>query len=293
MGRELAAEFDIMAPMVETDCTLAEHSVKTWPELVDLVTSEPYKHWAFRGQAKSSWSMWSSISRHLWDHKVHDDYWRSQERRTLRVFKRKAHLFLQHIPDPDDDFQWLGLMQHHGAPTRLLDFTWSPYVAAFFALERAKGDAALWGVNAAAVRDNAPKLELPDGEHVTPDEMNPREPGNMLRYFIDTQLPFAWIGEPYVMNRRLIAQSGTFLVPGRLDRPVEDILSCYPDPGRTIIKIVLQGEELRREALDQLYHMNIGSSTLFPDLDGLARSLAYELEYNWACDVRASAPDED
>ena len=68
--------------------------------------------------------------------------WAAQEERILRIFKRKAHHFLSAGPLPDDDFEWLALMQHHGAPTRLLDFTWSPYVAAFFALQRATGDAA-------------------------------------------------------------------------------------------------------------------------------------------------------
>jgi len=38
-------------------------------------------------------------------------------------------------------------MQHHGAPTRLIDFTWSPYVAAFFALERTLADGVVWAIN--------------------------------------------------------------------------------------------------------------------------------------------------
>ena len=56
-------------------------------------------------------------------------------------------MFLGHVPEWEDDFQWLALMQHHGAPTRLLDFTWSPYVAAFLALERAVDDAAVWAIH--------------------------------------------------------------------------------------------------------------------------------------------------
>ena len=54
---------------------------------------------------------------------VKEEYWGSQEKRILRIFQRKGHLFLTHIPDRLDIFQWLALMQHYGAPTRLLDFT--------------------------------------------------------------------------------------------------------------------------------------------------------------------------
>jgi len=38
-------------------------------------------------------------------------------------------------------------MQHHGAPTRLLDFTYSFYIAAYFALEESEKDCAIWALN--------------------------------------------------------------------------------------------------------------------------------------------------
>ena len=44
------------------------------------------------------------------------------------------------------------------------------------------------------------------------------------------------------------------------------------------------------EGMRELYRMNITQATLFPDLDGLARSLAYELEFHWAYDPRTSGP---
>ena len=69
------------------------------------------------------------------ERKIKPELWEEQEERTLRIFKRKAHHFLDRTPAEEEEFEWLALMQHHGAPTRLLDFTWSPYVAAFFALE--------------------------------------------------------------------------------------------------------------------------------------------------------------
>jgi hypothetical protein len=87
------------------------------------------------------------------------------------------------------------------------------------------------------------------------------------------------------MNQRLIAQSGTFIVPGVLDRPLESILETYPNPGNTLLKLILP-MEIRNIGMRELYRMNITQATLFPDLDGLARSLAYELEFHWAYDPR-------
>jgi hypothetical protein len=86
------------------------------------------------------------------------------------------------------------------------------------------------------------------------------------------------------MNRRLIAQSGTFAVPGVLDLPVEQILGDR-DQRNILAKIVLTNS-VREVAMRELYRMNITYATLFPDLDGLARSLAYELEFHWAYDPR-------
>ena len=105
-----------------------EVRVRSWDRLRDVIEHSQYQSWAFRGQANAEWPLYSSISRYLQSYKVHPDAWAEQESRILRIFKRKAHLLLTHLPDEDDSFQWLGLMQHHGAPTRLLDFTWSPYV---------------------------------------------------------------------------------------------------------------------------------------------------------------------
>jgi hypothetical protein len=182
-------------------------------------------------------------------------------------------------------------MQHHGAPTRLLDFTWSPYVAAFFALERATEESAVWALNPnylgtreARMRDSQARVTLP--------EMNPRTPGNFERYFLKGDYAFIWVGEPDTMNRRLTAQSGTFAVPGVLDVPMEEILSRYPEPENMIAKFVLPAASLRETALRELYRMNITNATLFPDLDGLARSMAYELEFHWAYSTRTMEPLE-
>ena len=88
--------------------------------------------------------------------------------------------FSTSLPAVDDDFQWLALMQHYGAPTRLLDFTWSPYVAAFFALERTLGDGVVWAMNPARIDSGrAPK----------PARMDPRMPGQFPAVLPEGQPP--------------------------------------------------------------------------------------------------------
>jgi FRG domain-containing protein len=198
--------------------------------------------------------------------------WREQEERILRIFKRKAIHFLDIVPDLEDDFEWLALMQDHGAPTRLLDFTWSPYVAAFFALHNTTHEGVIWACN---------PVELEKMKRVELDK-----PTSFRKYFLASTGDFVWLCEPYAMNRRLIAQSGTFLVPGVLNKSIEEILKEYPNPKETLIKFILPAEKVREKGMHELYRMNITQSTLFPDLDGLARSLAYELEFHWAYDPR-------
>ena len=168
-------------------------------------------------------------------------------------------------------------MQHHGGPTRLLDFTWSPYVAAFFALESSVSEAAVWAINAPHLGTYA------YGPHFPPSE-RPPSPQEIL-----TQAGFRGrnavaIGEPYFKNRRVVAQSGTFAWPFDITRPLDAIVSHKKG---VITKLVLRAS-VRLPALRELYRMNITYATLFPDLDGLARSLAFELEHHWKFDPKKS-----
>jgi hypothetical protein len=268
-----------------------EIRLETWDEFLKIITSAPYSNWAFRGERHARWPLYSSLSRYFMDFGIHREAWPEQEGRILRIFKRKAHQYLHQPPAANDDFQWLALMQHHGAPTRLLDFTWSPYVAAFFALERAIGEAAVWALNPGQLGSREARMR-DSRSRVTQPEMNPRIPGNFERYFQKGENAFIWVGEPDTMNRRLIAQSGTFAVPGVLDVPLEEILSRYPKPEDMIAKFVFPSTGLRETGLRELYRMNITWATLFPDLDGLARSMAYELEFHWAYNTRTLEPLE-
>ncbi len=253
--------------------------LRSWDAFLRLITSRPYSNWAFRGERDHRTPLYSSLSRYFRNFKVAPAAWPDQEDRILRIFKRKAHQFLDKPPDPEDDFQWLALMQHHGAPTRLIDFTWSPYVAAFFALERTLHDGVVWALNPALIDS---------GRAAKPGRLDPRVRGNFRRYFLKGTHHVIWMGEPHTMNSRLIAQSGTFAVPGVLDVPVDQILT-HTDLDNVLAKIVL-ANSVREVGMRELYRMNITFANLFPDLDGLARSLAYELEFHWAYDPRTMQP---
>jgi len=235
--------------------------LSSWDEYVERI-EKSYVGWAFRGQADGTWRLMSTLGRYL-NAYIEEKYWEAQEERIARIFQRKGHLFLTHIPDRSDTFQWLALMQHHGAPTRLLDFTWSPYVAAFFALERTTTQGAVWALNPQRL------VNVTDA----------------LNWFLEHQGAIG-IGEPFVMNTRLVAQSGTFIVTRQPGTPIEEIVGGYDDPQDTLVKFELPADLVRSTGMRTLYMMNVTNATLFPDLDGLARSLAYELEFHYAYDPR-------
>jgi hypothetical protein len=92
------------------------------------------------------------------------------------------------------------------------------------------------------------------------------------------------------MPQRVVAQAGTFLVSGHLGLTVEEVLDRYPGSDTLLVQFVFDTEGARGDAMAALYSMNITQATLFPDLDGLARSMAYEFEYSWEVDLATNTP---
>jgi FRG domain len=255
-----------------------ELRVSTWSEFNAWNASRD--GWAFRGEHDASWPLISSLARRLAQMKVPRALWREREERALRVFRRKAHVYLPDRSVLEDTLRCLAMMQHHGAPTRLLDFTKSPYVAAFFAIESALSDSAVYALNTPALALLAPAQDAT----LTRDTIDPRVPGHFERFFTAGTQPLVWFGEPSEMDRRLVAQSGLLVVPGLLDAPLATLLETYRSEAPLIEKVVLT-HSMRSSAMHALYRMNITHATLFPDLDGLARSIAYELEEAWPLGV--------
>jgi hypothetical protein len=255
--------------------------INDWNEFKLLVSDEKMPSWIFRGQSDSNWQIISSLSRYFQDFKVHPDSWSHQEERLLRIFKRKAYHYLEDVPKDSDSFEWLSIMQHFGTPTRLIDFTFSPYVAAFFALQKTKTDCAVWALFPPRF-DCEAEIKLRNGRIINPKDLWLRVENNYQKYFLPGTESILIMGEPERMNQRLIAQAGTFIIPGVLNKSAEEIvLDNYIDGENAIKKFVLK-KSIRDVALKDLYRSNITEATLFPGIDGMARALAYELEHHWA-----------
>jgi hypothetical protein len=258
--------------------------ISSWTRLNQELESMSPEWWLFRGQEDASWPMTSTLTRELERRHIPTEHWSRSEMRAIRIFQRKAHLLLQRTPA--DLFEWVALMQHHGAPTRLLDFTWSPHVAAFFALDRARGPAAIWCLRAASLPrfGRTHRRDAPRDNRLPPD-LQPWNNDDVAAGLLTNRRRTVIWGSPYHMNQRLVVQSGTFLVPGVLNETVEDIV-CRLRGGRAALrKLVLNstareqdGRTLRETAMVRLYNMNITYESLFPGLDGLARSMNFELE---------------
>src|SRR5262249_7829840 len=154
--------------------------LRSWEEYLSMISDSPYQHWAFRGQRDASAPLYSALSRYFMSFHIDRRAWSDQEERILRVFKRKAIHFLDHVPDKDDDFEWLAWMQDQGARTRLLDCSWSPYVAAFFALHNTTEEGVIWACNPVEI-ERGRVLDL-------------KKPGNFRKHILANNKPVAWLG---------------------------------------------------------------------------------------------------
>lgn len=121
-------------------------------------------NWIFRGQAQSDWLLTTSLERITgWTPGS------PLEGEIFDAFSRQAHNYLEPQSVPQGDIEWWALMQHHGVPTRLLDWTRSAYVGAFFAIDEADGDCALWALDGNWCQRTATEIARRQMPNAVPD----------------------------------------------------------------------------------------------------------------------------
>jgi hypothetical protein len=233
--------------------------------------------WLFRGERTTKWHPKTSLERCCDRLDVQPKMRRTIEGRIIREFRRAYHQFSARVPDREATVEWLSIMQHHGAPTRLLDFTYSVYVAAYFAVEEADSESVIWALDGPWALQQAAGLLKSAGKKQTESMFKPfMDDDEKLAESLFMSKPYvsaAWPINPFRLNERLRVQQGAFLIQGDIARPFLDNLNALSkNPTDNIVRIVIP-ESLRREALRQLWSMDISRAALFPGLDGFAKSL--------------------
>jgi hypothetical protein len=233
--------------------------------------------WAFRGQANAAWVLNNAIERT--DFILQGN---SVEAKFVAEFQRGARNYLSRDQIPEHLIEWLALMQHHGAPTRLLDLTKSPFIASYFAFEftpvREDHYVAVWCLHVEHLRESALEIlsrEFGDALKETQNLINEKL-FEVLFYQNNKRLVFPV--EPFRMNRRYSLQQSIFLSTGTSEAPFMEQLQFLQDTmHQAIIKLEIPSCH-KKQALRELLKMNLHRASLFPDLDGYA--LAMKLRYN-------------
>ena len=191
----------------------------------------------------------------------------------LRNFRKYAHA--QASTGVDSIWHWLTLAQHHGLPTRLVDWTYSPLVALHFATENpltCDEDGIVWCVNFVQANTRLPKrlramLEDEHSDTFTIEMLG--EFASLRAFDALAREPFVVYIEPPSLDTRILNQFALFsLMPGPTFS-IAEWLDAHPD----LCRKVLVPAELKWEIRDKLDQANINERTLFPGLDGLSRWL--------------------
>jgi hypothetical protein len=219
----------------------------------DLASAPP--GWVWRGQSTFSWHLQTRLSRAFSELPPHADPAVSYdyiglENKVIGFFKERARRATSTAPDDLDLLSWLATMQHYGAPTRLLDWSESPFVALWFACESiADEDSALWALNAYMCRREITGSLLPGGwdhlgviTHSTTDaegatttrtpalEVRHRDRENhFLRWAIRMRSKWPLPLVPFDSDPRMSAQQTVLACIGDLTEPVDQLLLRYDE----------------------------------------------------------------
>lgn len=225
----------------------------------------------FRGQSNSDWNLEPSFLRSSSGLGLSADSAVSLEREALKAFRSKAHLFVSpHLLEKVKTIPcWWALMQHHGAPTRLLDWTLSPYVAAYFAAQQdvAKNAGAVWCFCSGKLR------QIFEREYDALPDFDSEEAPDWYKGKLE-ELSEQWIVVPltftYASSERIVAQQGRFTMCFKIHQKHDCIIDQI---GPKYIRRLLIPHEKKPVFLLRLRDMNITGSALFPGVDGLGQSV--------------------
>ena len=274
---------------------MQEFRVSSWNELTERLYAESWQaplgrfrsHFAFRGMSDASADLTTSLVR------LGGPFER-QEGHLLRNFRKYAH---RDAVPMDSVWNWLSLAQHHGLPTRLLDWSFSPYVAMHFATQDIGSfdvDGVIACIDYAAAHALAParlkKMLRDEGADVFTAEMLDRVATTLPELDkLGARTPFVVFLEPPSLDDRIVNQSALFSLMSKATASLDEWVAQHPELFR---RIVIPAD-LKWEVRDKLDQANITERVLFPGLDGLSRLLKryYSPRIEYATEVSLQRDD--
>jgi hypothetical protein len=249
-----------------------EVRVDSWTELHERLFEESWQeelgrfrsNFAFRGRASAREGLETSLVR-LGGEPA------ALEGQLLRNFRKYA----QRSAVPyDSTWNWLALAQHHGLPTRLLDWTYSPYVALHFAtasLDRYGEDGVVWAIDYVRAHEMLPDTLRDvlgdEGANVFTAEMLDRVARTRrdLEALADDD-DFVVFLEPPSLDDRIVNQYALFSLMSAPDGSLDAWAERHGD----LVRKLVVSAELKWEVRDKLDQANVTERVLFPGLDGLS-----------------------
>jgi hypothetical protein len=267
------------------NCKDNEVRVNSWNELQDELFSESWNpqlgrfrsRFAYRGLSDADYPLATTLRR------LGGPYG-ELEKHLLRNFRKYA---TRNVVQGDSDWHWLSVAQHYGLPTRLMDWTYSPFVAMHFAtatIEKMDTDGVIWAAN----YYNAHKMLVKrlrtvldeEGANVFTVEMLSRCIPGLNELSKISKKPFLLFFEPPSMDDRIVNQFAFFSMLSDSDTDLDDFLLQKNDLYR---KIIIPAS-LKWEIRDKLDQGNITERVLFPGLAGLSTFLKrqYSPKEQWS-----------
>lgn len=251
-----------------------EIRVAAWNELIERLYEGSWQeplgrfrsNFAFRGLHDASYDLKTSLSRlGSADHRL--------EGHLLRNFRKYART---DVAAGESIWSWLALAQHHGLPTRLLDWTYSPYVATHFVTDRLESygrDGVIWAVDFVKTNQLLPKklkatLEE-EGSNAFTVEMLGRAANSLQDFDRLAGDDFVVFFEPPSLDDNIVNQFALFSMMSSPSARLDDWLARHPELYRRFIVPA----RLKWEIRDKLDQANITERVLFPGLEGLSRWL--------------------
>jgi hypothetical protein len=253
-----------------------------------VATDNPFSGNWYRGVGKAtSFSLRPGLYRHPTANSV--DELLKLEAKMLQDFRRQSVLHTEGLggEGQDAEFRMLFYMQHHGVPTRLLDWTTNPFIALYFALTTASAepdgayaeDAAVWVLNP-AVWNKIALNQISHGDKgplVYTEAIQNYGPRKLFSGdFEPTAIKTLYDSPACILalanNARMFAQRGVFTIFGRSLDPLEVQFKSTSFPSNALTKLIIPKEKIAELSL-LLLRLGYTDSVSYPDIHGLAMEI--------------------